>query len=98
MSLARRPELPGPREQAFPAGELDPRAAVWLAARALVLVDCLPARVLDEVDTAFPEEVLEVLVLVGEDAGARVLEQELDGLRGVLLVRPDHAARAAFDP
>ena len=30
--------------------------------------------------------------------GARVGEQLLDGLRGVLLVRADHAARAALDP
>ena len=34
----------------------------------------------------------------GEHAGARVLEEQVDRLGRVLLVRPDHAGRAALDP
>src|SRR5205085_9219307 len=37
-------------------------------------------------------------VITNELSGARILEQELDGLRRVLLVRADHARRAALDP
>src|SRR5262249_24280896 len=36
--------------------------------------------------------------VLGQAAGSCVLEEELDGLGGVLLVRPDHAARPALDP
>src|SRR5581483_9943682 len=86
-------------EQLLPGAELDSRATEGLAARALVPVDRLPPRVGDDLEAALLEQRLQPLVrLAGEQPGPRVLEQELDGLGRVLLVRPDHAGRASLDP
>src|SRR5262245_56885605 len=88
------------REQLVPARELDPWTAVRLTAAALMLVDRLPARVLDELDPAIEKHALErrPVVVPGDEPGAGVVEQPLARLDGVLPVRPDHAARAALDP
>src|SRR5207244_1589397 len=90
------------REQLFPGAELDPRPAERRPAFPLRRVDRLPARVGHARDAALREELLERLVArplgPAQPPFPRVLEQQLDGLRRVLLVRPDHAARAALDP
>ena len=63
-------------------------------------VDRLPAGVVDELHPSGGEEVVERRPGAGmcQPAGPRILEQQIDGLGRVLLVRPDHAARAALDP
>jgi len=65
-----------------------------------VLVDRLPAGVLDRLDAALEEQRLERrrVRVGGEQAGACVLEQAVARLGGVLAVRADDAARAALDP
>src|SRR6185437_16692080 len=82
-----------------PRDELEARPPEGLAPAPLVRVDRLPARVLDGGDAALHQQVVE-LAARGTDelSGLRVLEQQLDRLGRVLLVRADHAARAALDP
>src|SRR5205814_4810375 len=73
-----------------------------LARRALRFVDRRPARVLDDARAALGEEGVDGrggrFGLSIEAAGCGVLEEEPDGLGRVLLVRADHAGRAALDP
>src|SRR6185437_9322709 len=88
----------GFRQQLVPARELHSRPAERLAEPSLVLVDRLPAPVLDEVHAAVDEEVLQLAALPLEQAGCGVLEQPLARLGGVLLVRADDAARPALHP
>src|SRR5688572_22167664 len=86
-------------EQRVPGAELDPRPAVGLAGGLLGAVDCLPPRVHHRLGVALREDVLEAAAPARRELpGPGVLEQELDCLRRVLLVRADHAARAALDP
>src|SRR3954463_14411772 len=86
-------------QQVLPGRQLHARTAPRLARGPLGGVDRLPPRVLDPVHALALEERLErSRRRTGKPARARVLQQELDGLRRVLLVRADHAARAAFDP
>src|SRR5581483_8916683 len=89
----------GPQEL-LPRGQLHARSVARLPCGALGRVDRLPARVLDELDVLRPEHRVQRRGSVGssEAAAACVFEQSLHGLRGVLLVRSDHAARAALDP
>ena len=89
--------------QLVPGDELDARATVRLARPRSIGVDRLPARVADVLDAAIDEQLLDRLggrrrIAPLQQSGARVLEQQLDGLGRVLLVRADHAARAALDP
>src|SRR4051812_48354993 len=89
-------------EELVPRYDLHARPAERLAARALERVDRLPARVDDAAHTAFVEERVDGLGglagVVRQTAGLDVLEQQLDGLRRVLLVRADDARRPALDP
>src|SRR5437868_471367 len=89
-------------EQLVPRDELHARPAERLAARALERVDRLPAGVDDAASAAFVEDRVDSLGcpagVVRETPGADVLEQQLDGLRRILLIRADDAARAALDP
>src|SRR5262249_4108058 len=86
-------------QEIFPVGELHARSPERLAGRLLRLVDRLPALVGDE-RRALRVELFGQITLGGcrELPGAGVLEQQLDRLRGVLLVGADDAARAALDP
>src|SRR5262249_25152223 len=88
----------GAAEQLVPGAELDARLSVRLAERALVLVDRLPARVLDEGQPALDEQVLEIALALRQHAGGGVLQQVLGRRVRVLLVGADDAARAALDP
>src|SRR5262245_5577861 len=86
-------------EQFVPAHELHARTALLFAARTLEGVDGLPTRVQHGVDPARDQELVDGSAsTLGQPAAARVLEEELDRLRGVLLVRSDHAGRAPLDP
>src|SRR3954463_3163949 len=82
--------------------DLDPRAAVGLAAPALVGVDGLPALLVDEVGAALAQPGLDrVVVVVGlldRRALGEVGEQVADGLVGVLLVGADDPGGPALDP
>src|SRR3954454_18460672 len=84
------------------AHELDPRAALRRAQRALVLVDRPPPLPRDEVRAALGQPLLAGLRAgVGrrvQRARVAVLEDAGDGVGGVLLVGADHARRAALDP
>src|SRR5581483_10905701 len=83
----------------FPGRELHARAPSVPPLHPLVLVDRLPAGVLDEVDAALAQELLERLVrLAREHARLGVCKQPLDRLGRALLVRADDAARTALDP
>src|SRR5688500_7394524 len=99
MSGRGTPRAGSSLEQLLPGAELHAWAAVRLARRTLGRVDRLPACVENVLDAALDEELLEVV-----PRGRRqqtcpcVLEQELDRLRGVLLVRADDATRPALDP
>src|SRR5476651_1259784 len=74
-------------------------AALRDAALALVAVDRLPAVVLDEIDAALPQDPFDSFARnAREEPRLGVLDQQLDGRCSVLLVRTDHAARAALDP
>src|SRR5581483_3685501 len=91
--------LPARFQELFPGGELHAGPFPRLAGLPLGRVDRPPALVFDVVDALLVEEALERPGAgAGELAGAGVLEQQLDRLGGVLLVRADHAARAALDP
>src|SRR3954471_22135100 len=84
------------------AHELDPRAALRRAQRALVLVDRPPPLPRAQVRAALGQP-LRAGVGAGvgrrvEQAGVAVLEDAGHGVGGVLLVGPDHARRAALDP
>src|SRR4051794_29395245 len=87
-------------EQVVPARELDARAAELGAAGALDGVDRLPAGVDDGLGAAMAQEDERCVGRrrVSEPSRARVLQQQLDRLRRVLLVRTDHAARPTLDP
>src|SRR5262249_6278004 len=89
-------------QQLVPARELDARPAVPGTALALDPVDQLPAGIHDHLDSALGEERVHRVGArargLREPAAAGVLEQQLDRLGRVLLVRPDHAARPALDP
>src|SRR2546423_5597561 len=91
---------PGGVEQLRPGAELDAGAPEGRAAGALARVDRLPAGVLDVLDAAFREQVLQHPLArdYADAALPGVLEQQRNGLRRVLLVRPDHAGRPALDP
>ena len=80
--------------------ELHARAAVGLAERLLVGVDPLPARVVDVLGSALVDEGLEVVVdrRCGQTTGLEVLEQRVDGLVRILLVRTDDPGGPALDP
>src|SRR3954454_22025552 len=84
------------------AHELDPRAALRRAQRALVLVDRPPPLPRDEVRAALGQPLLAGLRAgVGrrvQRARLAVLEDAGDGVGGVLLVGADDARRAALDP
>ena len=87
------------REQLVPRAELHARAAELLAGGSLELVDRRPARIEHEPNAAVEQERVDLLRASPlARCRAQILEQELDGLRCVLLVRADHAARAALDP
>src|SRR3954466_3539344 len=90
---------PGGLEQLVPAAELDPGAAERLAGGALALVDRRPAGVDDGACAMLDEERVDVRrgAAVARRV-AQVVQEQLDRLRRVLLVRADHAARAALDP
>src|SRR5688572_20882772 len=89
----------GRGEELVPAGQLHSRSAVRLAPRALDCVDRLPARVHDDLDATAGEQLFErPAVALGKPTRSRVLEEQLDRLRSVLLVRADGARRSAFDP
>ena len=67
--------------------------------RPLDRVDRLPARVRDDLDAALARSAsIDPVRPRTRGRGAGILEQEVDRLRGVLLVRPDHPRRAALDP
>ena len=82
--------------------ELDPGAAVGLAAADLGLVDRLPVLEADVADAALGEQLLDRgrLGVLGVEQGLRldVGEQVGDGLQRVFLVGADHAGGAALDP
>ena len=90
------------RQELVPGAELDARAAVRLAAR------CAPSASIASQPayrtTSTPRSASSVVDAPlrpprsGSSAGTRVLEQQLDRLGRVLLVRPDDAGRAALDP
>ena len=87
-------------EQLVPGAELDARPAVRLAARALELVDRRPAVVSTNGRAALGEQLRRGRRSPRAAAGRRAASSSSsdDGLGRVLLVRPDHAARAALDP
>src|SRR5262249_5274287 len=86
-------------EQLVPARELDARTALRRAVRLLDCVDRLPAGVRDDLNSPVCEQLVDTAgPPLGKTARSGVLEQELDRLRRVLLIRPDHARRAALDP
>ena len=100
-TVGRKPRSCPGLQQLLPGRQLHARAAERLAGTALGRVDRLPAGVVDVLapcsasnssrDSAPP--------CAGRAVPARgVLEQQVDGLGRVLLVRADHAARAALDP
>src|SRR6266700_242940 len=94
-----RAHPPAGLEQPLPRGQLHARAAERLAGGAFSGVDRLPALVLDVVDAALVEQLLQRRrSRAGDTTRAHVLEQRLDRLGRVLLVRADDAARASFDP
>src|SRR5947207_2593625 len=87
---ARKSAAAADVEKPVPSGQLHTRAPERLPGRALGCVDRLPAVVLDEVGAALDEEVGEVAALRrGQPPGPRVLEELLDRLGRVLLVRAD---------
>ena len=87
--------------QRRPLGELHARARgrATLAGGGLDRVDRLPALPRHHVRRARLDEALDV---VGDRlvhaAGGHVLDDLVDGVQGILLVRSDHARRAALDP
>src|SRR5438477_13167698 len=70
-------------QQLLPRTELDPGTARRLALFSLQLVDRFPARVGDEVDTTFHQQLVERggVRIAREEACARVLQEQLDRLR-----------------
>src|SRR5215471_622547 len=89
----------GCSEQIVPPAELHPRSSEGFSHRAFGSVDGVPALVRHDLHTTFDEQAVDPLGrAAGQPTRARILEQELDGLRRVLLVRPDDAARSALDP
>src|SRR4029453_8865305 len=90
------------REQLVPGTQLYARPTGFLSGRPLDLVDRRPAGVLDDTHAALCEQRVDGgggrfrLRLKATCGG--VLEQELDRLGRVLLVRADYTRRAALDP
>src|SRR5918995_71389 len=82
--------------------ELDSRSSQRLAALDLGAVDRLPALVGHVVGAALGHERVDGIASragrLRYAAGLEVLEQAVDGVLGVLLVRAYHSARPAFDP
>src|SRR5262249_47515660 len=85
-------------EELLPGAELDPWTTLLLPAGLLDGVDRLPARVRDRGNAALREQLVDRARVVREETRTSVLEQELGRLGRVLLVRADHARRAALDP
>src|SRR5205823_8572313 len=90
------------RQQLVPRAELHARPARLLTGCPLQVVDRRPAGVLDDAQAALREQRIDGgggrLGLRLEPSRGGVLEQELDRLGRVLLIRADHARRAALDP
>src|SRR5258705_425362 len=98
-SASRLRDPLGCLEQLCPGDELHTGATELLAGCALELVDRRPAAVDDRAHAALDEQPIEVLGgSIVPRRVAEVFEQQLDCLRGVLLIGADHAARAALDP
>src|SRR5436305_212909 len=102
LRLPARRNAPCGGDQVVPRAQLDPRPAGFLAGAALDCVDLQPAVVLDDLDAALCEQRVDrrrVRVGLGLKPPCRgILEQQLHGFGGVLLVRPDHTRRATLDP
>src|SRR5436305_9194745 len=86
------------RQQVLDAHELHPRAASRLAGLALALVDRTPAAPADRAGNALQDPIWIVRHRLPEAGGRRVFDDLAHRVGGVLLVRPDHPARAALDP
>ena len=86
-------------EQLVPARRASPAAGRAAPGGPLVRVDRLPARVLDEGHAAPDEQRLEVALAAAQSSPRAASSSSRSTVSvGVLLVRADHAARAALDP
>src|SRR4051812_20627830 len=93
----------GGLDHLFGPAELDARAAVRLAGLDLGGVDRLPALERDVIGLALVEQGLDRAAVGGQiglrhHARLEILEELVDGLLRVLLVRADHAGGTALDP
>jgi hypothetical protein len=84
-----------------PRRELDARATLTGSTLPLEGIDRLPPWIENDVHPTLREEIVEssrARARAWQHAATRVLEQEVDGLGGVLLVRPDDPGGPALDP
>src|SRR5262249_55945972 len=97
----RRGATAGPRgvKQPPPAAELPPRPPVRLSPPLLDGIDQLPPCVGHDIDPALSQELVERVLAPGrKPLRKRVLEEGVDRLGRVLLVRPDAPRRVALAP
>src|SRR5690349_14755666 len=90
-------------EQLLACGELDPRTVLSRSNRLLVGVDRPPpVRGRDRTRLAFGEQRVKACRVIGRTRGqrscAQVLDETVDRLLGVALVRPEDPGRASLDP